>query len=114
MNCCDINVGMLKTAISFERSTKVSDGAGGYSDSWAPITNAPTRAFVKSFSGQEQWASERIEARTKYRLVCRYNSSIKESDRVVIRGTAYNINAINNIEFADKWLEIDLSGGVPT
>ena len=39
---------------------------------------------------------------------------IKEADRVLFRGLVYNIAWINNVEFADRWLEIDLTGGVAT
>jgi head-tail adaptor len=39
---------------------------------------------------------------------------LKEADRVLLRGLVYNIGWINNVEFADRWLEIDLTGGVAT
>lgn len=114
MKCCDVNAGMLNTLISIERPTKTSDGAGGYTESWVRVRGSAKRAFVKSFSGREQWASERVEARTALRIVCRYTSNILQTDRVVIRNKRYDIVAINNVEFADMWLEIDLAGGVPT
>jgi SPP1 family predicted phage head-tail adaptor len=114
MKCCDINAGMLKTPISIQRPTKTSDGAGGYTETWASVRGSAKRAFVKSFSGREQWVSERTEARTSLRIVCRYTSNILQTDRVVIRDKRYDIIAINNVEFEDKWLEIDLGGGVAT
>lgn len=114
MKCCDVNAGMLSTLVSFERSTKTSDGAGGFTEVWAAVSGAPDRAHVKTFSGNEKWASERIEARVTLRIVCRYSSNVLQTDRVVIRGKNYEIVAINNVEFADRWLEIDLAGGVPT
>ena len=114
MKCCDIHAGMLNTAISIERPTKTSDGAGGYSETWAAIRGAAKRAFVQSFSGSKTFASERLEGRTQLRIVCRYTSNILETDRVVIREKRYQITSINNVEFADKWLEIGLAGGVPT
>lgn len=114
MKCCDISAGMLNTLISIERPTKVDDGAGGYTETWARVRGSAKRAFVKSFSGSERWASERVEARTALRIVCRYTDNILQTDRVVIRNKRYDIVSINNVEFADKWLEIDLAGGVPT
>lgn len=114
MKCCDVHAGMLNTLISIERPTKVADGAGGYTESWLRVRGSAKRAFVKSVSGSERWQSERIEARTSLRIVCRYTANILQTDRVVIRNKRYDIVSINNIEFADKWLEIDLAGGVPT
>jgi hypothetical protein len=41
-------------------------------------------------------------------------AGLLESDRVVIRTKAHNIRFINNVEFADRWLEIMVDGGVAT
>lgn len=114
VSCCTpkYTARQLRTRVQFERSTKTSDGAGGYTESWKTLVS--TFAFIQKFSGSETFASERIEARTKYRIVCRYFSGLRESDRLVMRNIAYDIIAINNVEFKDQWLEIDLAGGVPT
>lgn len=114
MKCCDMTSGMLGTPITVQRSTKTSDGAGGFTETWASLAGAPSRAFVRTVSGREVFANDRTEARPSLRIVTRYNASIIEADRIVIRGKAYNITALNNMEFQDKWLEIDLSGGVAT
>lgn len=37
---------------------------------------------------------------------------LTERDRAVIGGRAYNIRFINNLELRNRWLEIDLAGGV--
>ena len=105
---------MLKTSVEIQRATRTSDGAGGWAVVWAVIPTAPSRAFVKALSGSERWASERKEATTKWRAVVRYFEGIVESDRVIIRGKAYNITFLNNVELNDRWLEIELTGGVAT
>jgi SPP1 family predicted phage head-tail adaptor len=106
-----MNAGMLREPITFQRATKVSDGAGGYTEAWAAISGAPTQAHVKALSGGERYASERIEAGTKWRITVRYFSGLLESDRVVIRTRSHNIRFINNLELQDRWLVIDLDGG---
>ena len=112
--CDKYTAGMLKEAVVFQRAAKVSDGAGGFTETWGAIAAAPTRASVKALSGGERYASERIEATSKWRIVVRYFPGILESDRVQIRDRAYNIRFINNVDLADRWLEIDLDGGVAT
>jgi len=114
MKCCDMNAGMLKQVVSFERPTKASDGAGGFTETWAAISGAPDRAHFKALSGAERFASDRIEATTRNRIAVRYFAGLKESDRVVIRSRAYNIRFIDNIEMRDMWLQIDLDGGRAT
>lgn len=110
--CCEYNSGMFREPITFQRATKTSDGAGGYSETWATLL--ATFAVIEKFSGSETFASDRVEARTKYRIVCHYFSGLRESDRVVMRNIAYDITAIENMEFKDQYLAIELSGGVPT
>jgi len=112
MSCCDYNAGMLRETISIQREARTSDGAGGFTAVWSELSGAPSRASVKALSGGERFASERVEATTKWRVVVRYFDGIRESDRIVIRSKAHNIRFINNVDLADRWLIIDLDGGV--
>ena len=112
MKCCDVNSGKLKEPVTFQRKTLTSDGAGGMTQSWATVSGAPTRAYVLPISGSERYASDRVEATVRLRLVVRYTNTILESDRVQLRSKVHNIRFIDNIEFANKWLQIDVDGGV--
>ena len=112
MKCCDMKSGMLKEPVAFQRLTRTADGAGGFTEAWAAIPATPTRAHVKAMSGGERWHSDRVEASSTHKIVVRYNSSLTTKDRVVIRGLAYNIRFIDNMEMADKWLYITAQVGV--
>jgi SPP1 family predicted phage head-tail adaptor len=112
MKCCDYNAGMLKEPVVFQRRTLTSDGAGGQTEEWATISGAPTRAHVMPVSGSERYASDRTEAIVRLRLVTRYTNLLREGDRVTIRDKVHNIRFLDNIEFKDKWLQIDVDGGV--
>ena len=110
--CAPYSAGMLKEPITIQRSAKVSDGAGGFSETWGTLAGAPTRGAVKALSGSERYASDRVEATTRWRLTMRYFAGLLESDKVVIRGRSYNIRFINNVDLNDLWMTIDLDGGV--
>ena len=113
MKCCSkYSARDLTTPVEFQRLTRTSDGAGGFTEAWAAISGAPTRAKVEPLSGREVWASMRVEARSTVRVVVRYVSGLKEADRIVIDGSNYNIRYIRNVDFADRWLEINAEGGV--
>jgi SPP1 family predicted phage head-tail adaptor len=112
LRCCEFHAGRLKEPVTFERRTLTSDGAGGQTETWAKITGSPSYAAVLPVSGSERYASDRTEAIVRLRLVVRYTSDLLESDRVKIRGKVHNIRYLDNIEFADKWLQIDVDGGV--
>ena len=112
MRCCDYTSGMLREPITVERQQTTDIGGGATEISW--LTRVSTRAHVKQLSGNERLYAQRLDATTRNRIVIRYNANIVESDRVVMRNRNYNIKFINNIEFRDKWLEIDLDGGQAT
>lgn len=112
MTCCKYSAGMLREPVTFERLTRVSDGSGGFSEPWTAVSGAPTRGMVKPMSGSERWQSQRVEAKATHRIVVRYFADLTEADRVVIRDRAYNIRFINNVDFADRWLEISAEVGV--
>ena len=48
----------------------------------------------------------------KLLVVVRYTSALREADSVLIRGLRHNIRYIKNVDFDNKWLEIDVEGGV--
>lgn len=112
LKCCDMSAGMLKEPVAFQRRTLAADGAGGQSETWATVPNAPSRAHVRPVGGSERWASDRTEAIVRLRLVTRYSAALREGDRVILRGKIHNIRFLDNVEFRDKWLQIDVDGGV--
>jgi SPP1 family predicted phage head-tail adaptor len=112
MKCCDMNAGKLREPVTFQRRTLTSDGAGGQTESWAALSGVPTRAHVRPVGGSERYTSDRTEAIVRLRLVTRYTNLLREGDRVTIRDKVHNIRFLDNIEFKDKWLQIDVDGGV--
>lgn len=113
VKCCDINAGMLRTSITVERDGRTSDGAGGYTDAWATLSGAPRRANVKFKSGNERQLAARTDAVAGYKVTMRYFSGLQERDRIVIKGRAHNIRAIDNVEMRDKWLIVHTELGPP-
>jgi SPP1 family predicted phage head-tail adaptor len=114
IKCGKYSAGDLKETVTFQRVTRVSDGAGGWTETWATLAGAPTRAMVRALSGGEAFRFDRVDATVRLMVVTRYSSAIKEADRVLVRGRAHNIRFINNLDFDDKWLEMAVDGGVAT
>jgi SPP1 family predicted phage head-tail adaptor len=111
-DCCKYNAGMLRDAVEFERLGTVDQANGGFDETWTAISGAPTRGMFKPMSGGEVWQAQRQSAESKNRLVVRYFSGITAADRVKVRGRVYAITYVPDIDARDKWLEIDLAGGV--
>ena len=114
MKCCNYHSGLLKHVVTFQRKARVRKATGGFTESWSTLSGAPTRGFMKPLSGSEAYQADRVEAKTRNRLVVRYFSGLTEEDRVSFNSRVYNIRYIQNPEFADRWLVIDLDGGAAT
>jgi head-tail adaptor len=110
--CSDYTAGMLREAVAFERILKYSDGSGGTtSGRYEAVLLAPSRAHVKNLSGREVMQGARTDAETRLRVTVRYFDGLLESDSIVIRTKRHTITWINNVEFADRWLEVSVDGG---
>ena len=114
LDCSKYSAGMLKDIVEIQEATRASDGKGGIIKSWSALSGAPTRGMMRAVSGGERFASARTEATTTHRLVVRYFDGLQNGHRVMFRSKAFNITFINNVDYADKWLEISLQGGVAT
>jgi len=112
MKCCEYSAGMLRTPVQFQRLARVSDGAGGFTQTWQAIAGAPTRAQVKSMSGNERFASARVEATATHKVTIRHFAGLTEADAVVFDGKRANIRFINNVEQRDRWMVLDVQTGV--
>ena len=110
MKCCNIKAGMLREPVEFQSQVITSVGGGASTITYTNRANV--RGAFKPMSGSERLYAERLDATTRNRLIIRYRTDVKESDRVIVRSRAYQIRFINNLEFRNKFLEIDLDGGV--
>jgi SPP1 family predicted phage head-tail adaptor len=103
---------MLREPITLQRQSTASIGGGATTVTY--IDYGTDRAHIKSLSGGERMMAERLDATVRMRMVIRYRSDITESDRIIFRSKAYNIRYIDNVEFRNRWLVLDLDGGVAT
>lgn len=110
--CCEYNAGLLRTPVQFQRLVRTPDDAGGFTQVWANLAEAPTRAMVKAMSGGERFASARVEATATHKVTVRYFAGLTEADAVLWNGRRGNIRFINNVEERDLWLVLDVQTGV--
>lgn len=112
MRCCDLTSGKLRTPGQLQRLTKTPDGGGGFTVTWT--TYATVRMWFKPLSGSERIRAERLEAATRNRAYMRYRDDVREADRLIVDGRAYQIRAALDMEMRRQWLELDLDGGAAT
>lgn len=114
MKCGDLSAGKLRTPCQFQVKSKIGDGAGGWRETWVNMPASADRCQFKMLGGGERWQAQRAEATTRNRIVTRYFAGLTEAHRVSVAGRVYNITAIDNLEMRNRWLVIDLDGGVAT
>lgn len=101
---------MLWKSVSIESQTRTDDGAGGYTEGWA--TRASVQGGMVAMSGQEVYASARIEERSRWMLVIPHTVGVVASDRAVIDGVSYDIQFVDDHEKRGVWMVLHLGGGV--
>jgi SPP1 family predicted phage head-tail adaptor len=121
MKCCDINAGMLRTRVFIEKKTRVDDGMGGATETWAENPKGGVWAAVQNLAGTERWEASRMHPGNLIRLTLRFRGDsagapywTSVDHRVKIRGRIYGILAIMDVEMMQQWLKMDLFESQPS
>lgn len=115
--CCDITAGDLRTLIYIHRLTRVSDGYGGATESWAADPTGGVWARVRTLTGTEAWENSRVIPGNLKKAVIRFRGDsagapyYTAADKVFIRGREYGILAVSDLEERQQWLELYLQEG---
>lgn len=119
VSCCSkYNARQLKSRITIQSKTQVSDSMGGWTETWSAGT--AVWAMWKPMSGNERVQAMRIQPGLSVRAVIRFRGNAQgapyysAADRVVYRGRTYNITAIVDVDDAGEWLELFLTEGAPS
>ncbi|MPM82178.1 hypothetical protein SDC9_129239 [bioreactor metagenome] len=64
---------------------------------WAAVTN---------LHGREYFAAAVVKAENTVKFTIRYAEGIDESMRILFKGKQYDISSIDNIKYANKFIEI--------
>lgn len=110
MKCCELYAGKLRSNITIERESDVSDGAGGQNITWS--THKSMNAFIKPKSGYERVRGMQLESPLTHSVFIRYTNDILTVDRVNFGGRLMQIRAVLNIKEQNKWIELLCEEGV--
>lgn len=102
----------LREIVSIQGLTRTADGMGGFTDTWAAVSGAPTRAMIEAAPGSERWGFMRQVPGNGYRMVTRFFSSATAAQRVIWRGKEYGVLGVVDPDGRQDWLEWRLSDGV--
>jgi SPP1 family predicted phage head-tail adaptor len=86
-----MNIGKMRHKITIEQKTEVSDGAGGYTESW--ISFATVWASVEPISGKEYYEAQQTQSEATHKIRIRYRTGILPSMRVNFKGRIFAITS---------------------
>lgn len=99
-----MDIGELRHRITFQKLTATTNENGfeiedwqDYKTVWAAITN---------LHGREYFEAAAVKAENTVKFTIRYVPNIESTMRILFKGKQYNISSIDNIKYANKFIEI--------
>lgn len=91
-------------AFTIEQQTKVSDGQGGFTKTWAEF--ASITGFVKIITGKEIINNDRIKSKYATKFSFEHVAGIENDMRIIYNGFEYNIDSIMPVMESTVWTDI--------
>jgi len=99
-----MEIGSLRHRITFQKLAIESDELGNQIEAW--VDYKTVWAAVTHLSGREYFAAAAVRAENTVIFTIRYQPGIDATFKILFRGLKYKINAIDNIKYKDKFMEI--------
>jgi len=82
----------LPDTCTIRRKTLVSDGMGGYTETWSDLaTGVKCRIATSRYRPEEAAIAEKFTGRTLWMLTLPAGTDVTNEDRVVLSGTTYEV-----------------------
>lgn len=112
------NARQLSARITIQSKTQVSDGMGGWTETWS--AGDDLWAVWKPMSGGERVQAMRVSPNLAVKAVIRFRGNsdgapfYSAEDRLQYRGRTYNIKTVFDVDGRQDWLEMMLEEGKPS
>ena len=108
-----VEIGDLRHRITFQKLTTSVNENGFEVETWEDFKTV--WAAVSNLHGREYFAAAAVQAENTVKFTIRYLTGLDTTMRIVFQGKQYNITAIDNIKYQNRYLEIKaqevVSGG---
>lgn len=82
---------LMTETVYIQKRTKVSDGAGGFAETWNTVVTVKGRIAPISLSGREVVIGGRITPTAAYVITLPWDTEVEGSDRLQIVSTQYEV-----------------------
>ena len=108
-----MNPGELRHRITFQRLTTTINENGFEEETWEDFKTV--WAGVSNLHGREYFEAAAVQAEQTVKFTIRHLKDLDTSMRILFKDKEYNITAIDNIKYENRFmeikaLEVDLSG----
>jgi SPP1 family predicted phage head-tail adaptor len=94
-----MNPGDLRHRITLQQKTKIPDGQGGYTESWADFVTV--WAAIETPTGQWNWKREaeagQLQSDLEYRIRIRFQSNVTPEFRVKYGSRIFSIKSVVDV-----------------
>ena len=108
-----VEIGDLRHRITFQKHTTTINENGFEVETWEDYRTV--WAVASNLHGREYYAAAAVQAENTVKFTIRYLTGLDTTMRIVFQGKQYNITAIDNIKYQNRYLEIKaqevVSGG---
>lgn len=99
-----MDIGDLRHRIIFQKSTTTVNQNGFEAETCKDIKIV--WASVSNLSGREYYSAAAIQGEKTVKFTIRYTDDIDTSMRILFKEKQYNITSMDNIKYANKFIEI--------
>jgi len=119
--CCDVTAGDLRHLVTIEKRTRVADGQGGFTETWAADPAGGVYCAMQFLTGTERWEHMRNKPGNLMRLTMRFKGDANGAPywqpgthRVKFRERLYDILAISDPDWDSRWVKMDVFESGPS
>ncbi|MEG6510095.1 phage head closure protein [Methyloligella sp. 2.7D] len=98
----DRRTGALRHRLSLQALSRVSDGGGGFTESWEEVTQL--WAAIRPVSGDEAPRAGRLEGRLSHVITLRYRDGVSPAMRFAHGLRVFEILSVVDVEERKTWL----------
>lgn len=99
-----MSIGEMRYRITFQKVTPVVNENGFESE--ISVEYKTVWAAVSNLQGREYFAAAQVNAENTVKFTIRYLTGLDQTMRILFQDKAYNITAIDNLIYQNKYIEI--------
>lgn len=92
----------LRHRVTVQTRSQVSDGQGGFTDSW--VDGVSLWCSIEPVKGYERFQAMQMQTPVTHKLTMRYNATVTTSCRLKFGDRIFSVVEVLNQEERDRWL----------